>query len=158
MLPGVKMIASNDVLKLRQETGAGVMDCKKALEEAQGNIEKAKELLKARGLEIASKKAERSTKEGIITSYIHGAGKVGVLLELVCETDFVAKNDEFKNMAREIAMQIASMNPENVEALLEQEYIRDPKKKIIDLINESIAIIGENIKVTRFVRYALGEE
>lgn len=152
------MVASNDVLKLRQETGAGVMDCKKALEEAGGDFNKAKDVLKQRGIQIASKKAERSTKEGVVTSYIHGAGKVGVLLELVCETDFVAKNDEFKNLAKEIAMQIASMNPENIEVLLEQEYIRDPKKKIGELLNESIAKIGENIKVNRFVRYALGEE
>ncbi|MFA6422967.1 MAG: translation elongation factor Ts [Patescibacteria group bacterium] len=152
------MVSNSDVLKLRKETSVGVMECKKALEEAKGDFVKAKEVLKARGVEIAAKKSERSTNQGIVTSYIHGAGRVGVLLELVCESDFVAKNDQFKELAKEIAMQIASMDPKTVDELLEQDYIREPQKKIEDILNEAITKIGENIKIKRFVRYSLGEE
>jgi len=151
------MATSNDVLKLRQETGAGVMDCKKALEEASGDFAKAKELLKARGVEIANKKAGRNANEGIIECYVHGS-KVGVMVELASETDFVARNEEFKKLAHEIAMQVASMAPSNLEELLKQDYIRDPGKTIADLVHEAVGKIGENIQVRRFVRYSLGEE
>src|SRR5690606_9683707 len=110
---------------LREETGAGIMDVKKALEEADNNVEKAKEIIRERGMARADKKADRETKEGFIGSYIHTTGKVAALVSLLCETDFVARNEEFRTLAREIAMQVASMRPETVEELLDQEHIRD---------------------------------
>ena len=146
------------IKKLREQTGAGVMDVKKALEEARGDAEKALEILKSRGLEIAGKKAERTTSQGRIESYVHGnPPTIGVLVELLCETDFVAKNDGFGKLTREIAMQVASMNPADSQELLEQEYIRDPGKSVQDLLNEAIGKFGENIRIGRFVRYKLGE-
>ena len=147
-------MAASDVQKLREATGAGVMDCKKALEEANGDFEKAIAVIHERGLLKAAKKGERGTGAGVIDSYIHNE-RVGVLLELRCETDFVARVDDFKNLARQLAMQIAAMNPENTEALLAQPYIRDESLTIGDLINRAIAKIGENIKVGKFCRYEL---
>src|SRR5256885_2805580 len=101
--------------KLREETAASVADCRRALDESDGNFDQALSWIKKRATEIAAKKADRATGEGIIEAYIHQGGKVGVLVELLCETDFVAKTDEFKNLAREIGMQVAAMNPENIE-------------------------------------------
>ncbi|OGG27132.1 translation elongation factor Ts [Candidatus Gottesmanbacteria bacterium RIFCSPLOWO2_01_FULL_39_12b] len=141
--------------KLRQKTGAGVMDCRKALEETKGDEKKAEDLLQKWGIEKSEKKADRQTKAGIIDSYIHG-GKVGVMLELLCETDFVAKTDDFKNLSHELCLQIASMNPKDVKTLESQEYIRDPKIIIRDLIKQTIGKLGENITVSRFTRYQLG--
>lgn len=151
------MISAQDVAKLRQDTGAGVIDCKKALEEARGDFEKAKQVLSNNSTAIAQKKAERATKHGIIESYVHAA-KIGVLLEIVCESDFVAKNEKFKNLAHEIAMQVASMNPKDISELLEQAYIKDDSLTMKQLIDQAIAIIGENIQIKRFVRFELGEE
>ncbi|WP_457621246.1 translation elongation factor Ts [Persephonella sp.] len=190
------------VKTLREMTGAGILECKKALEETGGNLEEAVELLRKRGIAKAAKKAGRETKEGIIHSYIHAGGRVGVLLELNCETDFVARNEVFKELANEIALQIAAMKPQYVSredipreviekegeiareaaiaegkpehiaekiaegklekffkevCLLEQPYIKDDKKTIEDLIKEYIAKLGENIKVSRFCRYEIGE-
>lgn len=153
-----KDVTASDVQQLRAETGAGIMDAKKSLQEAGGDVGKAKALLKERGLTKAAKKADRETAEGIVHSYIHGGGKIGVLLELLCETDFVAKNDGFRDLAQELAMQIAAGNPKDVDDLLAQPHIKDEKRTVEQLLQESIAKLGENIKVTRFTRYALGAD
>jgi elongation factor Ts len=150
-------ISAKQVKKLRDETGAPVMDVRRALIEAKGNTASAKEILKAKGLEAVAKKSERQTTQGIIETYIHSGGRVGAIVHLACETDFVAKTSEFKNLAREVAMQVAAMNPENVEELLQQEYIRDPAKKIKELINETAAKTGENIQVKRITRFSLND-
>lgn len=146
----------NLIKQLREETGAGIADCRKALEESEGDMAKAKEVLKKRGLDKAGEKSDRETGAGVVETYSHG-GRVGVLVELLCETDFVAKTEDFKTLAHEIALQIASMNPENVEELLAQDYVRDPGQKIEDLIKGTIGKLGENIKVGRFNRIALGK-
>jgi len=134
-----------------------VMDVRKALIEAEGNKEKAKELLKTKADSIVTKRAERETEQGVIETYIHGGGKVGAMVYLACETDFVAKTDEFKNLAKELAMQVAAMNPLNVEDLEAQDYIREPGKVIRDLVKELIAKTGENIQIKRIARFSLGE-
>ncbi len=144
--------------KLREETQVSFADCRKALEETNNSLEKAKEWLRKHGIQSAAKKSERVTSQGIIESYIHQNGKIGVLLELLCETDFVARTYEFKKLAREVAMQIAAMNPTDVESLLKQEYIRDPSKTMSDLIREAIAKLGENTLIKRFQRFELGKE
>lgn len=143
------------IKQLRDQTGGGIADCKKALEETKSDLKKAAELLQKWGIQKSEKKADRETRQGIVESYIHGNGRVGVLLTLLCETDFVSQNDEFKKLAHEIAMQIASMNPKTNEELLDQPYIRDAKMKISELIKSAIGKIGENIKVGEFVRYEI---
>ena len=163
-------IGIDDIKTLREETGAGVMDCRTALTDAGGDIEKAKVLLRERGVATAAKRADRTAGEGRIESYIHG-GRIGVLVELNCETDFVARTDVFQALAHDIAMQIASMNPVAVSpedvpadapgtakdlALLTQPYIKDPGKTVQDLINEAVASTGEKIAIRRFTRYELG--
>jgi elongation factor Ts len=132
-----------------------MIECKKALEEASGDTQKAQEILVKRGAEIASKKSERQTKTGLVDSYVHPNGKMGVLLELDCETDFVARNENFKNLAHELSLHVAAMNPQNLEELLAQPFIKNPEITVQDLINESIGKIGENIKVGQFVRIAI---
>jgi len=141
--------------KLRNETSASIADCRKALEETENDYAKAIEWLKKRGLEKAAKKADRETSQGLIESYVHN-GRIGVLVELLCETDFVAKTDEFKHLAREIAMQISAMNPKDMEALLQQEYIRDASQTIEHVVKSTIGKLGENITVKRFHRIELG--
>ena len=195
------MIKPEDVKKLREQTGAGIMDCKRALEETGGDYDKAILWLREKGLSTAAKKAGRVAREGIVQSYIHHGSRLGVLLELNCETDFVARTDDFQQLAREIAMQIAGMAPlyvgrEDVPedileeqkrlfavdaerdgrpadripmivegklnkwletvCLLEQPY-RDTDRKVGDLITEKVAVLGENIRVARFARMAVGE-
>lgn len=145
------------IKKLREETSAGVSDCRQALEEADGDYAKAKKLILARSLEKAAKKEGKVTSQGVIDSYVHSNGKIGVLVELKCETDFVAKTDEFKNLAHEISLQVASMNPKNVTELLEETYIRDASLTIGELVKQTIAKVGENITVASFVRLELGE-
>jgi elongation factor Ts len=142
------------LLKLREETGAGVIDVKRALADAGGDYEKAKALIIERGLSKAEKKGERATGAGLVYSYVH-LGRVGVLLELRCETDFVARTEDFQNLAKELAMQIAAMEPESPEALLSQEYVKDPTRKVDELVKGVVAKVGENIQVARFVRFAL---
>ncbi len=151
------MISGKDVSKLRAETSVGIMDCKKALEKAKGDFKKAKELLKKKGTIKAAKKSERTANQGIITSYIHANGKIGVLIELSCETDFAAKNPLFNQLAHDIAMQIASMNPKSEKELFGQDFIKDPDMTVKELMEENISKIGENIKVKRLIRYQLGE-
>jgi len=148
----------DEIKKLREKTGAGVMNAKKALEESKGDLKKAEEWIAKKGIVKAAKKADRETKEGLIYSYIHHDGKSGAMVELSCETDFVARNSEFRNLAKELAMQVTSMNPKNVEEFLKQEYIRDAKKKVGEVIKETIGKIGENIQLVRFVRYELGKK
>ncbi len=142
--------------KLREDTAAGVSDCRQALEDAGGNYVKAKKLLLARGLEKAAKKGGRETSQGLIESYVH-AGRVGVLVELRCETDFVARTDAFKTLAHEIALQVASMNPKNIKELLASEYIRDASLTIEALVKQTVAKVGENITIATIHRIALGE-
>src|ERR671915_602262 len=195
------MIKPEDVKRLREMTGAGIMDCKRALEESAGDYEKAAVWLREKGLSTAAKKAGRAAREGIIASYIHHGSRLGVLLELNCETDFVARTDDFQRLAQAIAMHVAALEPgyisrEDVPAqvvdeqkrlftvdaeregrpadriaqivegklnkwfesvcLLEQPY-RDTEQKVADLITEKVALLGENIRVARFARMAVGE-
>ena len=195
-------VTAEMVRELREQTGAGMMDCKRALEEADGDVAKASVLLRERGLAAAAKKSGREAREGLIGSYIHTGGRVGALIEVNCETDFVARTDEFQKLARDIAIQVAGMTPLYVDAdgipadvleakkaelladpatqkkpenirpqivegqlkkwysqvcLLDQPF-RDEERSVRDLVTEKIATIGENIRVRRFVRYALGEE
>jgi elongation factor Ts len=194
-------IKPDDIKKLREQTGAGIMDCKRALEEAGGDFDQAVLWLREKGLSTAAKKAGRAAREGVVTSYIHHGSRLGVLLEMNCETDFVARTDDFQQLAREVAMQIAGMAPlyvarEDVPAdvveeqrrlftidaerdgrpaerlpmivdgklnkwyeqvcLLEQPY-RDTDRKVGDLITEKVAVLGENIRIARFARMAVGE-
>lgn len=146
-----------DIKALREETGAGMMDCKKALEESNGDMDKAREWVRQRGLAKAEKKADRETKEGYIASYVHNNGKVAAMVEILCETDFVARNQEFQEMARNVAMQVVSMNPASVEELLEQDYIRG-EGTIDELVKGLSGKIGEKFVVNRFVRYEVGQE
>ncbi len=144
------------ILKLREETGAGVMNAKAALDEFKGDYEKAKEKLLKLGIEKAAKKQDREIKAGLVYSYIHGgdgiSGRVGVLVKVGCETDFVAKTEDFKTLCKEIAMQISAMNPKDVEELLAMDYIRDGSKKVEDLVKGLIAKVGENVVVAEFSR------
>jgi len=195
-------ITAEAVKDLRERTGAGMMDCKRALEETGGDIDKAVALLREKGLAAAAKKAGRDAREGLVSSYIHTGGRVGVLIEVNCETDFVARTDEFQKLVRDLAMQIAGLAPQYVDidripedviaakkallaadesvaakpeairekivegqlnkwykevCLLEQPF-RDEDRAVRALVTEKIATIGENIRVRRFVRFALGEE
>ena len=195
-------ISAEAVKQLRERTGAGFMDCKRALEETGGDLDRAIALLRERGLSAAAKKAGRDAREGLVGSYIHIGGKVGVLIEVNCETDFVARTDEFQRLVRDLAMQVAGLAPQYVDVdripadvvearkaelladatvqgkpeavrekiidgqlrkwyrevcLLEQPF-RDEERSVRDLVVEKIATIGENIRVRRFTRYALGEE
>lgn len=147
----------DDLKELRKVTGARVMDCKKALEEADGDMKKAEKLVEARGLARAEKTADRETKVGYIAHYVHNTGMVASLVEVLCETDFVAKNEEFRNLAREIALHVVAMSPENVEELLEQEFVRDPSKTIQEMVKALSGKIGEKMVVNRFIKYQIGE-
>ena len=147
------MITINLIKKLRRETGVSISECKKALETAEGNIVMAKEILKKWGSQFAEKSKKRETKEGVIAGYIHPNRKIGALLELNCETDFVAKSPDFQTLAHELCLQIAAM--EEDIPLLSQPWIRDETKKIRDLLNEYIAKLGENITIKKFTRYEL---
>ena len=196
------MISAEQVKELREMTGAGMMECKKVLEEANGDKEKAAELLRERGVVKAAKKAGRIAAEGLVESYIHGDGRIGVLVEVNIETDFAAKNPEFREFVKDVAMQIAATKPEYVRredvpaeviekekeiikaqainegkpeavaekivagridkfyeevCLLEQDFIKDPDKKVQEVLTEKISSIGENITIRRFVRFERGE-
>lgn len=144
----------NNIQKLREITGAGVMECKRAFEDADGDFDRAIKLIQKRGLIKAEKKVSRATSAGFLESYIHN-GRVGVLLEIRSETDFVAHSDPFKELAHELVMQIAAMNPESVPGFLKQPYIKDEKITVDQLIKNTIAKVGENIRVERFCRYEL---
>lgn len=150
-------VTVEQIKTLRAKTGLGIHDVKKALEEAGGDESKAITLLKDWGLSTVAKKADRATGQGLIETYVHGGGRIGAMVEINCETDFVARNEDFKKFVREIALQVASMKPENVETLLKQEYFRDPSLTIEQLLTDTIAKIGENMKINRIARFELGE-
>lgn len=143
------------IKKLREETGAGVMDCKRALEDL-GDYDKALQSLKEKGIAKAAKKEGREVVEGLIETYLHANGKVGAMVKVVCETDFVARTPEFKRFCHEVAMQVAACDPPSVEALLEQEYIREPGQKVSTLLAELIGKLGENIKISNIARFKIG--
>ncbi|MDD2753021.1 MAG: translation elongation factor Ts [Candidatus Portnoybacteria bacterium] len=149
------MVLSEQVKKLREATGASMMDCKKALEEAQGDETRARELLSKRGAEMAEKKSERQTKSGIVNAYVHANQRIGVLLELYCETDFVARNENFKNLAHEICLHIAAVAPQSNEELLSQPFIKDPAKTVQNIITDAVGKLGENIKLGKFSRFEI---
>ena len=140
-----------DIQKLRELTSAGVMECKKALEEAGGDFDKAVKIIHERGLAKVEKRAGRETGAGTVLSYVHN-DRVGALLELRAETDFVVRSEPFKELAKHLVMQVAAMAPENKEALLEQPFVRDASKSVKDLVNEVIAKVGENIQIGQFYR------
>lgn len=148
------MISIEQIKQLRQETGVSITECKKALEQAKGDFDKAKETLKKWGRELAGKKSEREAGLGIIEAYVHPDKRIGAMIELRCETDFVAKSKDFKELAHELCLQIAAMNPQE-DSLLSQPWIRDESKIIEDLVNEYIAKLGENIMVKRFKRFEI---
>ncbi len=169
------MATNTELIKeLRNRTSAGVMDCKKALDEVNGDVDQAEIILREKGIASAAKKADRDTEQGLIETYIHSGGRIAAMVEVNCETDFVARTEEFSKLAHDIAMQVAAMDPKTVEAiqsnpnsaaeneeeghsLLQQPFIKDPSKNIQDLINETVGKLGENIRVRRFKRYSLGE-
>lgn len=171
-LGGELEISATIIKELRGRTSAGVMDCKRALEEAGGDLDKAQDILTQKGIASAVKKAARSTEEGVVESYIHSGGRIGVLVEVNCETDFVARTADFQELAHDVAMQIAAMDPRYVDSddvpdgedadsqetvLMNQPFIKDPAKSISDLVKENIGKLGENIRVRRFTRFSLGE-
>ena len=165
-------IAVDQIKTLRELTGAGIMDCKKALQEAQGDISRAQQVLRDKGIARAESKISRETREGMVEAYIHSGSRVGAILELNCETDFVARLPEFKELAHLLSMQVVAMapcyvdrsempddgseNPEEV-CLLQQPFIKDDTRVIQDLMTDLAARVGENIRVRRFTRFALGE-
>ena len=153
-------------------TGAGIMDSKRALEEADGDVEAARKILRERGIASAAKKASRDTNEGLVEAYVHSGGRVGAIVELNCETDFVARTEDMKTLAHDVAMQVAAMSPKYVgegdapedeegnpqeTCLLSQPFIRDNGVTVQDVVNETIAKVGENVRVRRFSRFSLGE-
>jgi elongation factor Ts len=160
------------VKELREQSGAGVIQCHNALIEAEGDMEKALQILKQKSLFQAEKKAKRATTEGLIETYVHGGGRIGAMVEVNCETDFVARTDEFKELAHHLAMQVAAMNPQFISkeevregaeielqnaCLLLQPDIKDPTRTVGEVITETIAKVGENIRVSRIARFELGE-
>ncbi len=143
------------VKKIRNETGLGIMEIKAALEEADGDETKAKQILKEKGFKKAETKTERETHQGRVATYTHSTGKIGVMVELLCETDFVAKHEDFMELTKDICLQIAAMNPENVDQLLKQEFIKDASITIEEKIKGLVVKFGENMKLTRFQRYEI---
>ena len=167
------MEVSVEMIKaLRERTGAGIMDCKRALQQTNGDLQKAEELLREQGIAKAAKKASRATNQGAVESYIHSGGRIGAMVEVNCETDFVARTPEFKDLAHDLAMQVAAMSPLYVDSsdipegdqvdpqvacLMQQPYIKDPTRAVRDLVTEAVAKLGENVRVRRFSRFSLGE-
>ena len=162
----------SDIKTLRDQTGAGIMDCKNALRDTEGDTDKAAEILKRKGIDTATKKSSRDTSEGVVDSYIHSGDRIGALVEINCETDFVARTTEVKELTHNLAMQVAAMSPRYVSkedipedddslskdiCLVEQPYIKDPSITIGEMVRETIARVGENIRVRRFSRFAIGE-
>ncbi len=165
-------ISAEQIKSLRSKSGAGVMECRNALIKAEGHIEKALDILKELSLVKVEKKKSRTTAQGLIESYVHVGGRIAVLVEVNCETDFVARTNEFKQLAHDVAMQIAAMSPVYINAedipegsgldaataaLMQQAFIKDPSVMIKDLVNQTITKTGENIKISRFTRYEIGE-
>lgn len=151
------MIDIEVIKQLREETAAPLLECRRALEETEGDLSAAKKLLRAWAEGKLEKREERPTLQGAVVAYVHHSGRVGALVELLAETDFVARNEEFRQLAYELAMQTASMNPRSVDELLRQEYIREPGRKVDDLVKEVAGKFGENIKVSRLARFEIGK-
>ncbi len=151
----MKKLNINDIKKIREITGISVEAVREALQNAGGKIEDALDLLKKRGVAVAAKKSGRETGEGLVFSYIHSNGKIGVLLKLLCETDFVARNEQFNKLGHELTMHIAAMNPEDTEELLSQPYVRDQDTTVDALVKSYIVKLGENIRVSEFCRFSL---
>lgn len=152
----MEKISASLIKELRLATGARIIDCQKALQEANGDLDEAQKIVKAKGLARAEKNQDRDTAAGYIACYEHANGKVAAVVELLCETDFVAQNEEFKTLARQIAMQVAAMNPSSVADLLSQEYIKDPSQTIEVLVKSLSGKIGEKMVLNRFQRLELG--
>ena len=165
-------ITTEQIRALRDLTGAGIMDCKRALEEAQGDIEKASQAIMVAGIAKVEKKSDREAREGVVESYIHSGGRIGSLVELNCETDFVSRLPEFKRLAHDLTMQVAAMAPKYVDkseipdgddsdpevvCLMQQSFIKDDSKVMQELVTELAARVGENVRVKRFARFALGD-
>jgi elongation factor Ts len=163
--------SAEDVKKLRELTGAGMLDCKKALDESDGDLEKAKGVLRAKGFEALAKRAERETGEGVVSHYIHHNRRLGALVEVNCESDFVARTEDFQKLASQIALQVAATNPLYISVeemaegergdpkevcLLSQPFVQDESRTVQDLVTETISKTGENIRVRRFARFELG--
>ena len=166
------MVTAAQIRTLRDQTGAGIMDCKQALESVDGNLDKAAEVLRAKGLADTAKRVGRATNEGVIEAYIHTGGRVGSIVELGCESDFVARTEEFQQMAHDLAMQVAAMSPvylsaDDIEegeerpaaqvALLSQPFIKNGSSSVGELVRELAAKMGENVRVIRFQRFAVGD-
>jgi len=147
-------MTTDDIKNLREQTGAGVMDAKRALEEANGDIAKATQIIQVKGLVKAEKRNERTTGSGLIVSYIHN-DRIGVLLDIRCETDFVARTDDFRELAHNVAMHIAAMNSTNIETLFAEPFIKDQSLSVENLVKGVIAKVGENIRIEKFCYYAL---
>lgn len=145
-----------DIKRLRQLTGVGITDAKQALLQAAGDFDKALEAMRQQGLTKASKRAEREARAGLIGSYVHD-GRIGVLIELNCETDFVAKTDEFKNLVKDLTLHVAASDPENQAALMQQPFVKNPEQTVESYVKEHIAKLGENIIVRRYARFERGE-
>ena len=171
-MSGKAAVSADDGKVLRERSGAGVMDCKRALEEAGGDLERAVAVLQERGLAMAEKRAHRETSQGMVEAYIHAGGRIGSMVEVNCETDFVGRTDDFKVLAHDLAMQVAATNPLSVSeedlpsgaegdpaelCLLRQPFIKDPSRTVDDVVKEVIAKTGENIRVGRFARFELGQ-
>ncbi|MDP9353322.1 MAG: translation elongation factor Ts [Chloroflexota bacterium] len=150
-------VSKESIVELRELTGAGIMDARRALEESNGDLRQAQEIIRQKGLAMAAKKGDRVAKQGLVEAYVHG-GRLGALIELNCETDFVARTDDFKQLAREIAMQAAANGASDAEELRKQSYNRDTSKTIETLINETVGRVGENIVLRRVARFELGSE
>ena len=150
-------VETEKIKKLRDETGAGILEIKGILEDLDGDYDKAKAELLSKAASKAAKKSDRTAEDGLIFSYIHNSGKVGSLVLISCETDFVAKTEDFQNLCKEVAMQVCTEDYDGVNSLLESEYIRDPSKKIIDLVNETTAKVGEKIEIKKFVKFSVGD-
>ncbi len=159
------------VKELRELTGAGMLDCKSALEEAGGDFDKAKDILRKKGIAMAAKKAERATAEGLVQTYLHHDGRLGALVEINCETDFVARTEDFSKLAQDVALQVAATNPTYVASedipkgtdgdakqlcLLLQPFVRDESMTVVDMVKETVRKTGENIRIRRFSRFELG--
>jgi len=165
-------VTTGEIKALREMTGAGIMDCKRALEEVSGDQDKAQEILVKRGIAAAAKKASRETNEGIVDTYIHSGGRMGAMVEVNCETDFVANTPDFKELTHDIAMQVVALSPKYISredvpesddsdpeavCLMEQKFIKDDSKTVTDVVNEAVGKLGENLRIRRFVRFSLGE-
>lgn len=151
------MITTEQIKELRERTGISIAQCKKSLEEASGDMNKALELLRAKGAEVAEKKATRTLRAGAVSCYLHNTGAMGAMVQVNAETDFVSKNTEFRTLADDLAMHIAAMNPANQEELLAQPFVKDPSATVDDLVKQHVQKFGERIEIARFARFDMAD-